>query len=54
MGILSLDTAAVRDGYQGDWHYFDDTRFSVCEEDKVVVNIYKNIENRHCIIENIN
>ncbi|KAI9260589.1 hypothetical protein BDA99DRAFT_551933 [Phascolomyces articulosus] len=36
-------TAAVRDGYQGDWHYFDDTRFSVCEEDKVVTRAAYNL-----------
>ncbi|KAI7872098.1 hypothetical protein BDF14DRAFT_1756361 [Spinellus fusiger] len=28
-------TACVRDGYRDQWHYFDDTRFSVCGEDKV-------------------
>ncbi|KAI9490566.1 hypothetical protein BDB00DRAFT_875163 [Zychaea mexicana] len=36
-------TAAVRDGYQGDWHYFDDTRFSMCEENKVVTRAAYNL-----------
>ncbi|ORZ00519.1 hypothetical protein BCR43DRAFT_540683 [Syncephalastrum racemosum] len=29
-------TACVRNGYRGEWHYFDDTRFSVCDETKVM------------------
>lgn len=33
-----IDTAYVRNGYRDTWHYFDDTRFSVCEEAKVVVS----------------
>ncbi|ORX45129.1 cysteine proteinase [Hesseltinella vesiculosa] len=28
-------TACVRNGYRGEWHNFDDTRFSVCDESKV-------------------
>ncbi|CAO3640862.1 unnamed protein product [Cunninghamella blakesleeana] len=28
-------TACVRNGYRGEWHNFDDTRFSVCDEAKV-------------------
>ncbi|KAI8071601.1 hypothetical protein BC940DRAFT_293258 [Gongronella butleri] len=28
-------TASVRNGYRGEWHNFDDTRFSVCDESKV-------------------
>ncbi|CAO3647772.1 unnamed protein product [Cunninghamella echinulata] len=28
-------TACVRNGYRGEWHNFDDTRFSVCDEGKV-------------------
>ncbi|KAI8079963.1 uncharacterized protein BX664DRAFT_303113 [Halteromyces radiatus] len=30
-------TACVRNGYRGEWHNFDDTRFSVCDESKVKV-----------------
>lgn len=29
-------TACVRNGYRQEWHYFDDTRFSVCDEGKAV------------------
>ncbi|KAI8369314.1 uncharacterized protein BYT42DRAFT_104176 [Radiomyces spectabilis] len=28
-------TACVRNGYRGEWHNFDDTRFSVCDQSKV-------------------
>ncbi|KAF7726254.1 ubiquitin-specific protease doa4 [Apophysomyces ossiformis] len=30
-------TACVRNGYRNEWHNFDDTRFSVCEENKVLI-----------------
>ncbi|KAI8890947.1 cysteine proteinase [Backusella circina FSU 941] len=29
-------TACVRNGYRNEWHNFDDSRFSVCEESKVL------------------
>ncbi|KAI9322226.1 hypothetical protein BX666DRAFT_1892794 [Dichotomocladium elegans] len=31
-------TACVRNGYRQEWHYFDDTRFSVCDEGKAIVS----------------
>ncbi|KAG0169485.1 ubiquitin-specific protease doa4 [Apophysomyces sp. BC1015] len=30
-------TACVRNGYRDEWHNFDDTRFSVCDETKVLI-----------------
>lgn len=35
--LFFLDTACVRDGYTDKWHYFDDSKFSLCDENKVVV-----------------
>ncbi|KAK9711033.1 ubiquitin-specific protease doa4 [Basidiobolus ranarum] len=29
-------TAHIKNGYRGQWHYFDDSRVSVCEESKVM------------------
>ncbi|CAO3670058.1 unnamed protein product [Rhizopus microsporus] len=29
-------TACVRNGYRNEWHNFDDTRFSVCDESKIM------------------
>jgi hypothetical protein len=34
-----IDTACVRDGHTDKWHYFDDSKFSLCDENKVVVNV---------------
>ncbi|KAI8095706.1 hypothetical protein BDF21DRAFT_353504 [Thamnidium elegans] len=36
-------TACVRDGYTDKWHYFDDSRFSLCDENKVVTKAAYNL-----------
>ncbi|KAI7897645.1 uncharacterized protein BX663DRAFT_527436 [Cokeromyces recurvatus] len=36
-------TACVRDGYKDKWHYFDDSKFSLCEENKVITKAAYNL-----------
>ncbi|KAI7888229.1 uncharacterized protein EV154DRAFT_448216 [Mucor mucedo] len=36
-------TACVRDGYTDKWHYFDDSKFSLCDENKVVTKAAYNL-----------
>ncbi|KAI8968571.1 hypothetical protein BDF20DRAFT_839662 [Mycotypha africana] len=35
-------TASIREGLKDKWHHFDDTKFSVCDETKVIVKIFYN------------
>lgn len=36
-------TACVRDDYTNKWHYFDDSKFSLCDENKVVTKAAYNL-----------
>lgn len=36
-------TACVRNGYKNEWHTFDDTRFSICQESKVITRAAYNL-----------
>ncbi|KAI8090382.1 hypothetical protein BDF21DRAFT_436817 [Thamnidium elegans] len=36
-------TACVRNGYRNEWHNFDDSRFSVCDESKVLTRAAYNL-----------